>query len=217
LRVRKELRQLLKPYLVPALMLIVLGSALTVVFAQSTVLQTTTTEPCPTYQTNLLVDVVDSVPISVTTGGTVVTRIHVIYPDGTPATLEPELVSFLWTGSQGLKQFDNVQVTYTGSPGFYTYSQEITQDLVQATGGGLVVVSAVRCSCSDGGGNRGPTGNTDSNITITPSDNSNVQMGQVTTTVQGPTITSYLVPMIVGILVIIALLLFLMRSRRKKK
>jgi hypothetical protein len=204
----------LKKYLAPFLMLIILAPALTVVFAQSTILQT---QPaCPTYQTNILVDLVDSTPINVTTGGTVVTRIHVVYPDGTPVTLEPELVSFLWTGSQGQKEFDNVAVNYTGNPGFYTYAQQVTQDLVQTTGTGIVVVAVVHCSCSDGAGNRGPPGNTDSNLTITPSDNSNVMIGQVTPP-QGPNLTQYLVPLIVIILLILALLLFFLRSRRRKK
>jgi LPXTG-motif cell wall-anchored protein len=213
--VRKELMQALKKYLIPALMLIVLGSMLTVTFAQSTILQTQPS--CPTYQTNLLVDVVDSVPINVTTGGTVVTRIHVIYPDGTPVTLEPELVSFVWTGSQGQIEFDNVAVTYTGNPGFYTYTQQITEALVQATGEGVVVVAVANCSCSDGANNRGPPGLINSDLTLTPSDNSNVQIGPVTPPQTGPNITSYIVPLIVVILLIIALLLFLMRSRRKKK
>lgn len=195
-------------------MLIAMGSGFTFSFAQPTLMQTQ--PPCPTYQTNLSIDVVDATPANAAVGGTVVLKFHVIYNDGTPVTLQPEIASFLWTGSQGHVQFDNVAVTSTGEPGFYTYSQQVTQALLDATGGGAVTVSVVVCSCSDGRGNRGPTGNTDSDGTLTPSDNSKVSIGPGGGP-QPPSFLSYLVPLIIAALLIIALLLFLLRSRKKKK
>lgn len=144
----------MKNYLVvTAVMLIVLGSGFTVGFAQPTILQTQ--PPCPTYQTNLSVDVVNAVPNDVAVGGTVVVKVHVIYNDGTPVTLSPETISFIWTGSKGQSEFDNVQVVYTGDPGFYNYTQQVAQSLFDSTGGGNVNINVVGCSCSDGRGNRG--------------------------------------------------------------
>jgi len=169
---------------------------------------------CPAYQTNLAVDLVNSIPIHVVLGGTVVTRIHVVYPDGTPATLSPETVSFVWAGSAGTKRFDNTPVVPTGDPGFYTYTQTITDDFPT----GSVTLSVVSCSCSDASGNYGPTSNTDSDVTITPADLSILQIGPGAPT--GPTqaqlIATYGVPILVAILLIIALLLLVLRGRKKK-
>jgi hypothetical protein len=194
-----------------------MGSSYTLlVFAASSVEQTTTPS-CPTYQVNLIVDVVDSNPIDAVVGDTIVTRIHVIYQDGTPVTLSPETVSFSWTGSNGQQVFDNVQVVYTGTPGFYNYTQAITSDLVQATGEGKVTIAVLSCSCSDGGGNRGPVSLTDSDLTLTPSDNSNLSIGAVTiTTPTTPTVT-YIIAGVIILLLIIALLLFLRRGRGKRQ
>ena len=128
---------LMKIIIPTILLLLVISSGYTLsAFAGPSVQQTTTTPACPTYQVNILVDLVDSNPIQVAVGDIVVTRVHVVYPDGTPVTLSPETISFLFKGSNGEKEFDNVQVIYTGTPGFYNYTQTITADLVQATGQG---------------------------------------------------------------------------------
>jgi len=173
---------------------------------------------CPTYLTSLTVDFFSSSPIQAATGEVVTTMFHVVYPDGTPVQLSPQTGSFVWTGSAGQKEFYNVNVTYTGNPGYYNYTQTVTADILQATvgsaGTGKIYVQVAVCSLSDGAGNRGPTGNIGSDETLTPSDNSNLNVGPPPSTVQPFT---YAVPIIIAILVIIALLLFLRRSRGKKR
>jgi hypothetical protein len=203
---------------IPAvLLLLIAGSAyMPVAFGASSIQQTTTTPSCPTYQVIILVDVVDSNPINAVVGDVVVTRVHVIYPDGTPVTLVPETISFLFNGTKGHMEFDNVPVVYTGTPGFYNYTQTITADLIQATGEGRVTIFVIACSCSDGGGNRGPISLISSDLTLTPSDNSNLNIGGGTP-LGPPTsqLLSYIIAAIIILLLIIALLLFLRRRRKK--
>jgi hypothetical protein len=182
------------------------------VFAKPSVQQTTPS--CPTYQVNLVVDLVNSDPTNPQVGDTVVTRVHVVYNDGTPVTLSPETISFLWTGTAGQKEFDNVAVVYTGEPGFYNYTETVTQDIFQAVGQGKVTIAVVACSCSDIRGNRGPISPVNSDATLTPSDNSNLLVGPQT---QPPQPMNYLVPAAIAILLIIALLLFFMRKKGQKK
>ncbi len=188
------------------------------------VAQTTTTGPaCATYQTNLAVILVDStphIPTSTIVGATVVTIFHVVYPDGSPVTLQPQTTSFLWSGANGQKEFDNVPVTYTGNPGFYNYTATLSQEIVQATGQGVITIAVVTCSCQDPLGNRGPTGNVNSLITIDTSDNSQEQIGTSTATTQqggNQIFTSTDVILLLFTLLIIAILLLLARSRRKGK
>jgi hypothetical protein len=205
-----------------ALIAIVLASIFTVsAYATTQVLQTTTTPGCPTYQTNLLVIRVHSTPHEPTNtpiGETVVTIFHVVYPDGTPVTLSPETASFLWSGSNGKIEFDNVHVTPTGQPGFYNYTATLTSDIVQATGQGLITISVMHCSCSDGSNNRGPTGDVSSLITSDTTDDSQVTNMPVTTTTQiGPIISSQDILLLIAALLILALLLLLVRSRRRRK
>ena len=186
---------------------------------------TTTTTPhgCSTYQSNLLVDWVNSTPHMVSVGQTIVTTFHIVYPDGTPVTLSPETASFNWTGPSGWKEFGNVQVIYNGTPGFYFYTQNFTQDLVQTTGSGTITIAVAWCSCRDALGNRGPTGDTSSIQTITPLDLSQIVpliLTTTTTTTQvtpPPLIPAILaIPIIIIILLILALLMFVLRRRRKK-
>lgn len=182
------------------------------------------TASCPTYQTNLLVIRVDStphVPTPTSLGVTVVTIFHVVYPDGTPVTLQPQTGSFLWSGTVGQREFDNVPVVYTGTPGFYSYTATFTQDILQAAGPGVITISVMTCSLQDGSGNRGPTSGVNSLITSDTSDNSQVQVTPVststtmTTSPVGLTATEDVILLIAALLVI-ALLLLLARSRRKK-
>lgn len=173
---------------------------------------------CPTYLTNLTVDYINSTPNPLTVNGNVTTMFQVVYPDGTPVQLSPETGSFLWVGAAGQKEFDNVPVTYTGKPGYYNYTQTLTSDIVQAALGsnstGKITVQVVNCSLSDASGNRGPTGNIGSDETLITTDNSNLNVAPQTPTQQP---ISYLVPLIIAILIILAILLFLRRSRTKKK
>ena len=199
------------------MILIVVVSGVPLIVAARPSLLQTTTPGCPTYLVNIIVDFVDSTPINAVAGITVITRFHVIYPDGTPVYLLPETTSFLWVGGQGQKEFLNVPVIFTGDPGWYNYTQTITDDLVQATGEGKVTVSVMTCSCSDGLGNRGPLTDVSSNTTFTPSDNSNVIIGPPqTTTTETEQPFTWAVPLAIALLLIIALLLFFLRSRRKK-
>lgn len=173
-----------------------------------------TAQACPTYQTNLVIDLVNSIPQHVAVGGTVVTKVHVVYPDGTPATLSPETISFLWSGSSGQITIENAPVVPTGDPGFYTYTQTVGADFPTGT----VTILAVVCSCSDALGNYGPTSDTSSDNTITPADISILAIGPPTPT--GPPtaqqlFSTYGVPIIVALLLLAALLLLL--ARRKKR
>jgi hypothetical protein len=196
------------------LLLIVSSGYAPLAFGASSVQQTTTTPGCPTYQLNILVDVVDSNPINIVIGDTVVTRIHVVYPDGTPVTLSPETMSFVFNGTKGQIEFDNALVVYTGTPGFYNYTKTVTSDVIQATGQGRVTISVANCSCSDGGGNRGPPGLISSDLTLTPSDDSNLNVGIA----QPPTsqVPTYIIAAIIILLLLLALLLFARRRRGKK-
>jgi hypothetical protein len=183
---------------------------------------TTTAANCSTYQSNLLVDYVNSTPHMVVVGNTIVTTFHVIYPDGTPVTLSPETASFNWTGPSGWKEFSNVPVIYNGTPGFYNYTQAFTQDIIQATGSGTITIYVVFCSCSDSLANRGPTGNTSSDQTIIPYDLSQVVPPTPTTTTTTTQVTpppqfptTLAISIIIIILLLLALLLFVLRRRRR--
>lgn len=171
---------------------------------------------CPTYQTNLAVDFVNSIPHLALVGDTVVTTFHVVYPDGTPVTLSPETASFNWTGPSGSKEFDNVPVVFNGTAGFYNYTQPFTQDIVQATGAGTITIAAVVCSCQDALGNRGPTGLISSIQTLITSDDSQIAPPTPTPT-PAQMLTNYLVPIAILILLVLAFLLLLLRRRGKKK
>jgi hypothetical protein len=176
---------------------------------------------CPTYQTNLIIDLVNSTPSEAAVGTTVVTTVHVIYPDRTPVFLSPETISFSWSGHTGQKIIENAAVVPTGEPGYYTYTEKITEYFPT----GVVVISSLYCTCSDAPGNRGPTTDTSSDNTITVIDYSKVNIGPQTpkpTATQPPPsiiqqlLTTYAVPIVILALLIIALLLLLTRGRRKR-
>jgi len=173
---------------------------------------------CPTYLTNLLVVIVDSVPRDVPPYTTVVTTFKVIYPDGTPVTLDPETASFTWVNEAGeSKIFKDVPVVPTGEPGFYTYTQTVTPDFPTGT----VTISVAYCSCSDAQMNYGPTDDENSVTTIYEPDISIVQIGPSTMPSPPPTgaelLSTYLVPILIALLLIIALILLAARARKKKQ
>ena len=173
------------------------------------------TVTCPTYLTNLEVDFVDSNPRTAEVGTIIVTIVHVIYPDGTPVTaLSPETISFLWSSATGQWPDDDAPVTRTDRPGYWNYTQTITDEMLTALGTGLITITVVLCSISDIFGNRGPTGPVNSDTTFTPSDLSKVGLEIPPS---GPQPVSYVVPLVIALLLIIALLLFILRARRKKK
>jgi len=177
--------------------------------------ETTTRTMCPTYLTNLVVDYVDSTPHTATVGTTIVTTVHVIYPDGTPVTLSPETLSFRWSSDAGEKIFENVPVVPTGDPGYYTYTETVTEDFPTGT----VTAYVLYCCASDGLGNYGPTDDVSSDETLTVEDNSKVDIGP--STPKPPTLqellSTYAVPIAIAVILIIALLLLLARALRKKK
>jgi len=105
--------------------------------------------------------------------------LQVIYADGTPATLAPALASFFWSGAHGGIEFGNVPLRSDGSPGFYSFTETVTADLVNVTGPGEATLSVAPCSCQDVQGNRGPPQLTSSDQTLSPSDNSHVTMPQI--------------------------------------
>jgi len=197
------------------LMLIVLIPGSTLVSAGTTAPQQAA--GCATYQTNLIVDYINSVPHQATVGDTIVTTFHVIYPDGTPVTLSPPTASFNWMGPTGQTEFDNVPVAYNGTPGFYNYTQPFTQDIVTAAGSGTITISVVFCSCQDGVGNRGPTGLVSSVQTPTPIDDSLVSTTSQPQTLLQQLVANYTIPALIIVLIILALLALVLRRRRKKK
>jgi MYXO-CTERM domain-containing protein len=142
--------------------------------------------------------------------------VHVIYPDGTPVTnLSPMTISFQWVGPSGKTELDNQPVTpVPGKPGYYNYTAPLSSDIVQATGQGQLTLSVVTCSCSDGFGNRGPTGVISSIETIIPSDDSRVGIEQPPPPPEQ--FPSTLFPIIILALLVLALIALLLRRRRKK-
>ena len=177
---------------------------------------------CPTYQTNLIVEMVDSYPHVATVGTTVRTTVHVTYPDGTPAFLSPETVSFVWSSSKGEKVVENAAVVPTGEPGFYICPEMVTESLPTGT----VTIRVLYCSCTDALGNRGPTDNISSDTTATMADDSHVDIGPASpkptatqpkpTAIQQP-LSLYAVPIVIAVLLIIAALLFIARARATAK
>ena len=134
---------------------------------------------CPTYNTAIVVDFVNATPKTATVGTTATTKIHVTYPEGTPAQITN--ASFLWTGPAGQKEYESIQVASNGTAGVYVYRQQITPDLIHVVGLGHVTVSVVACSLRDAYGNDGPNQNTNSETTPTPNDNSHVTLTFVKT------------------------------------
>lgn len=130
---------------------------------------------------SLQIDLVNSTPNSdpVILGTDIRTEIHISYPDGRPVSLDPPLVSIIWSGSEGWIEFDNIPLTTRDIVGFYSFTETVTADLVNVTGPGKATLSVVACSCQDARGNRGPTQLTSSDQTLSPSDNSHVIMPQI--------------------------------------
>jgi hypothetical protein len=162
----------------------------------------------------LIVDFVDSTPQSTGVGTVVVTKFHVIYPDGTPVTLSPEIASFRWLGRSGEKILENVPVVPTGEPGCYTYTETVTDEFPTGT----VVVSVIFCCLSDIMGNYGPTDESSSDTTLAPNDDSVIEIGPPTP--KPPTVEqlfiTYGVPIAIVVLIAIALILLAARARKRK-
>ena len=195
---------------------------------------------CPTYLTNLVVDFVNLTPNNVQCGGTVNITVHVVYPDGTPVTLLPETLSFMWSGPCIFLVLENVPVVPTGVPGYYTRIETVTccvnrtltvtttttcnQTCCFPTGTAKVYVLV--CSASDGLGNYGPTDDVSSDETITEGDSSKVNIGSLSatstsvgqTTTQGKSqdlLATYAIPIFIAAVLVIAILLAA-RALRKR-
>lgn len=195
------------------LLLLILGSgAALAVFAKPSVQQTL--PPCPTYQTNLEVIFVDAKPNNDVQAGTnVVVTVEVVYANGDPATLAPETISLLLTGTNGQKELDNLAVLSAAKPGFYILSLMMTADLIQTIGQGKVTIWVVSCSCSDGLGNRGPTSNVNSDLTITPDDNSILNIPVP----PPPPGINPIVPLLIILALLIAAIILVLRRRKQGK
>ncbi len=116
---------------------------------------------CPLYHTVIAVDYVNSVPNAASVGTTVVTTFQVVYPDGTPVTLDPLTASFVWVNGSDVKLTRTVTVVYNGTPGFYIYTDTVTN----AFPTGLTDIAVGSCTCSDTAHNFGPTASVDSKAT----------------------------------------------------
>lgn len=127
---------------------------------------------CPTYNTALVVDLVNATPKTATVETTVTVKFHVTYPEGTPASIKN--ASFLLDGPAGQEEYEGIQVTLNGTAGFYQYTQDVTRGLIHAVGRGQVTISVAACSLHDVYGNDGPAQPANSETTQTPNDNSTI-------------------------------------------
>lgn len=126
--------------------------------------------------------------------------------------LSPEKASFGFSNSSGASlTLTNVTVLpVTGQPGNYTYSSVVSSDFPT----GPVTVAVLEGSLQDAQGNIGPPHDVTSDTTINLVDDSHFNIGPVQST-QQPS-ANYLVPVVIGALIILALILLLVRRRSKK-
>jgi hypothetical protein len=191
-------------------MLLLFGSTLPLAAAA------TPKSSCPTTGKTVFVVMVDSNPKSAAVGTSVVTTVAVSDSNVnvTPFALSPETISFRWVSTAGEKIVKNAPVVPTGSTGIYTYTQTVGDDFPTGT----VTIFVVACSCSDGQGNYGPPMDVNSDSSIHEKDGSSVEIGA---TMQQPAtqdlLAAYGVPIVIAIVVILAVLLLVFRTRKKKK
>ena len=138
----------------------------------------TTTNFCPTYNTAIAVDYVNTTPRIAAEGTTTTTTFRTTYPEGTPAQITN--ASFTWIGSTGEREYDNIKVVSNGTAGYYQYRQDVTPDLIHAVGR-RATISVVACSLRDVYRNDGPNQNTSSKTTPPPNDNSTITLTKTTT------------------------------------
>jgi len=145
---------------------------------------------------------------------------RVVYLTGEPVTLHPQKASFGLSNSIGMfKKLINVTVaTMPKGPGWYNYNFTVASDFPT----GPAVVSVLSGSLHDLNMNSGPTADINSDITFIPSDYSKIEIG-IPTSTPPPSQPSYLsyasydVPLLIAALLVIALLLVALRSRKKRK
>ena len=145
-------------------------------------------------------------------------QFRVVYPAGTnasglPVTLSPPKASFRFANSSGASYIlTGVSVNpVPNQPGNYTYPTTVTS----AFPGGAVTVYVLARSLQDAVGNVGPATDVSSAETLTPLDNSVINIGPAQVT--PPPATNYAVPAIIVGLLLLALISLLVRSRRKKR
>jgi len=207
-------RLMRKQWTVAFVMLLLFGSTLPLATAASP------NPSCPTAGRTLWVVYLDSNPKSAAVGTTVVTTVGVGYFERNypQATLSPETVSFRWVGSAGEKIVENAPVVSKGVGSehmgkLYAYEQTVGDDFPTGT----VTIYVLACSCSDGQGNYGPERDMSSDNSMHEGDSSMVEIGA---TMQQPAaqdvLAAYGVPIMIGILIIFAVLLLVLRRRKKK-
>jgi len=190
-------------------MLLLFGSTLPLAAAASP------KSSCPTTGKTVFVLMVDPNPKSAAVGTNVATTVAVSYSNVnvTPFALSPETISFRWVSTAGEKIVKNAPVVPTGSTGIYTYTQTVGDDFPTGT----VTIFVVACSCSDGQGNYGPPMDVNSDSTIYEKDSSVIEVGA---TMQQPAtqelLAAYSVPIVIAIVAILAVLLLVLRTRKKK-
>lgn len=147
---------------------------------------------CPTRNTAIFVDFVNTTPKTATVGTTVTVKFHVTYPEGTPASIKN--ASFFWDGPAGQEEYEGIQVTLNGTAGFYQYTQDVTRDLIHAVGRGQVTISVAACPLHDVYGNDGPAQPANSETTKTPNDNSTITICQPAGNTRPPHRDARLIP-----------------------
>jgi len=199
-------RLMRKQWTVAFVMLLLFGSAMPLAAAASA------KPSCPTAGKIVSIHYVDSNPKSAAVGTTVTTLIAVRYPDESPVTLSPQTISFRWVGAAGEKIVENAPVVGLAH-GDYRYEQKVGDDFPTGT----VTIFVVACSCSDGQGNYGPITDVSSDSSERLEDNSRIEIGA---TMQQPAaqdmLAAYGVPMVIAIVAILAVLLLVLRRRKKK-
>ena len=141
---------------------------------------------------------------------------HAVYLTGDPVTLKPQTTSFGFSSVAGMfkKLVNATVVPQPRAQGWYSHNFTVTSDFPT----GRVSVGVLAGSLRDATENYGPTEDVNSEITSIPSDNSAIEIGTPTPSQPSqPSYASYDVPLLIAALVVIALLLLVIRGRKKRK
>ena len=144
---------------------------------------------------------------------------HAVYLTGEPVTLKPQTASFGFSNNLGMfkKLVNATIVSEPRGQGWYSYNFTVTSDFPT----GRVSVGVLAGSLRDSSEKYGPTEDVNSEITAIPTDNSAIEIGTPTPSQPSqpsqPSYASYDVPLLIAALVVIALLLLVIRGRKKRK
>jgi hypothetical protein len=201
------------------------SQSVSVAQAQTT---TTTTAAYCVYQTQFLVVEVNTIPLTTQAGASLKVVFKVEYADGTPATLNPELASFLVLAPGYSHAYLDVPVTPTGTPGEYQTKYPTSIILPSDIALGTYKLYCIHCTLMDGKGNFAPNSDISSDETAITTDDSIFTVGAATSTTSttitttttpppGFLSTSLLVGLAILVLIIILIAALLLRRPKKKE